>query len=536
MKPVSANSTLFLMMSPSASLEGFFERLSLIGWNLSIDPSDAKTSNIAVLPISKKIDLADCGERVKEVKAINPRIMVVAVFSGKSKYKAFQFKEIGCDFIFQIPIEEELFLNRVCEWVPLDYAEEGLNFEHLMRVNLLSIKDQKTAPFDLYLYLPANKKVVRYIKENDTVDAKVLEKFDKSKNFSLFIKRSQIRKYKEFTLSVLSSHKDESGQLQVATKVENLKSDFQHLMSPFFSEAELTDEEAQQTVGQVNEILKDLEVATTISKDAVGSLETLAYQKMTNANHGQNVATYCALFGLALGRKDLEDLRLGGLLHDIGLSDMPMEILFKGEAGLTGEDKSRYRLHPGNGQLEVKNRKIPANETVMNMILFHHERPNGLGYPYGKKGAEIPVEAYICALADEFDKLTSLRDGHRCYSSIEAMELISGKLTGVPHELYYAPVHQPIIEFFLKKHQEMQSATPSSKAAAPSKVATKVAVEFNDAYVGSHWSNPITLSSLAALIDNKTEKLEFDSSTEEELNIYAQELEFYFLSGPKKLL
>ena len=290
---------LFLLLSPSASLEGFFERMSVMGWSLALDDNSIAQAVVGILPISKQINLNDCQARIAEVKSKKPDLKIVAVFSGKSKFKAFQFKEIGCEFVFQIPIEEDLFINRVCEWVPLDFAEEGLSFDHLLRVNMLSLKGKTEAPFDLYLYLPANKKVVRYIKENDPIDVKVLEKFDKSKNFSLFIRRNQIQKYRQFTQEVLKNKTN--SQLAVVEKVSSLKEDFQHLMSPFFSEAELTDEEAQQTSTQINEILKEIETTTTISKDTKAQLETLAFQKMTNATHGQNVAAYCALFGLALG-------------------------------------------------------------------------------------------------------------------------------------------------------------------------------------------------------------------------------------------
>ena len=221
------------------------------------------------------------------------------------------------------------------------------------------------------------------------------------------------------------------------------------------------------------------------------------------------------------------------MLHDIGLSDLPVDVLFKGEAALEGEDKSRYRLHPGNGQMEVKNRKIPVNETVMNMILLHHERANGKGYPYGKKGPEIPQEAHICALADEFDKLTSLRDGYRCYGAQEAMLLISGELTGTPLEVYYEPVHKPIVDFYLQRGSPAKpAAKPTPAPAGFSGVQTRSAI---DNYVGKTWQKPVTLGEVAKALGPDVPPIEMDEKLALEFQSYAQELEFYFLTEPKIL-
>ncbi len=105
-------------------------------------------------------------------------------------------------------------------------------------------------------------------------------------------------------------------------------------------------------------------------------------------------------------REQLEALEFGAILHDIGKIYIPETILQK-EGKLTKEEMADIRKHPEVGAHMIKD--IPYLAPSAPMVLHHHERWDGEGYPEGLSGEEIPVGARVLAVADAFDAMTSNR-------------------------------------------------------------------------------------------------------------------------------
>ena len=125
--------------------------------------------------------------------------------------------------------------------------------------------------------------------------------------------------------------------------------------------------------------------------------------------HSLTVAKYsCALAGILDIRdeKQLDSIRKGALLHDIGKIAIPDSILKK-PGRLSPTEWEKVKLHPALGYGLIK--EIKLLREVGNIILCHHERYDGTGYPKGLKGESIPREARIFALADALDAITSHR-------------------------------------------------------------------------------------------------------------------------------
>jgi putative nucleotidyltransferase with HDIG domain len=136
--------------------------------------------------------------------------------------------------------------------------------------------------------------------------------------------------------------------------------------------------------------------------------------------HSQLVASYCILLTKALGIEDksfLVNIERGALLHDIGKIGIPESILRK--AGpLTKKEKEITQQHPVLGYEMIEEFDFLKRAALV--VLFHHERYDGCGYPYGLAGEEIPLEARIFALADTLDAITSDRPYSRGKSFLEA--------------------------------------------------------------------------------------------------------------------
>lgn len=109
--------------------------------------------------------------------------------------------------------------------------------------------------------------------------------------------------------------------------------------------------------------------------------------------------------GLGLPGDDLDRLALAGVLHDVGKIHLDPGILGK-PGPLTEDEFELMRRHPEMGFAMTRNRLDPK---VAEAILYHHERFDGYGYPFGLEADNIPILSRIVLVADAFDAMTSVR-------------------------------------------------------------------------------------------------------------------------------
>jgi putative nucleotidyltransferase with HDIG domain len=111
-------------------------------------------------------------------------------------------------------------------------------------------------------------------------------------------------------------------------------------------------------------------------------------------------------------------LRVGGPLHDIGKLGVSDEVLGKA-GGLEDHELAQIREHPRIGAKILL--RVVSFRDALPYVLYHHERWDGTGYPTGKAGEEIPLEARVLAVADAFDAMTSDRPYRRALTRDEAL-------------------------------------------------------------------------------------------------------------------
>ena len=124
--------------------------------------------------------------------------------------------------------------------------------------------------------------------------------------------------------------------------------------------------------------------------------------------HSTRVKEYALLAGiqLSLSKNELDILEYGGILHDVGKIGIPDSILLK-PGPLNHQEWTVMREHPIIGFNILKD--VSFLEEVSKLVLHHHERYDGTGYPSGLQGADIPLGARILAIADSFDTMTTDR-------------------------------------------------------------------------------------------------------------------------------
>lgn len=142
--------------------------------------------------------------------------------------------------------------------------------------------------------------------------------------------------------------------------------------------------------------------------------------------HSVNVCILSIVIGKALNfnKKQLYNLGMTAILHDIGKTFIPREILNK-TAKLSDKEFDIIKSHSSKGYVYLKeNFDIPAVSYVG--ILHHHERYDGSGYPMGVKGEDINLFGRIVTVSDVYDAITSDRPYRKALSSFEAIEYIMG--------------------------------------------------------------------------------------------------------------
>jgi len=159
----------------------------------------------------------------------------------------------------------------------------------------------------------------------------------------------------------------------------------------------------------------------------LATIEALALaidaKDQTSQSHIRRVQLYAAALARALGmsENDIQGVKTAALLHDIGKLAVPEHILSK-PGPLTPEEFQKIRAHPKVGADIIS--AVPFPYPVSPLILSHHERWDGKGYPAGLKGEDIPLGARILSVVDYFDALMAERPYHKAMSFDAAIGLL----------------------------------------------------------------------------------------------------------------
>jgi len=144
--------------------------------------------------------------------------------------------------------------------------------------------------------------------------------------------------------------------------------------------------------------------------------------------HSINVGLYCMTFALKIGMPadEVHELGLGGMLHDVGKSQLPQEIINK-KGTLTEEEFQVIKHHTEKG-MEVIRGLGCYGEKVIQMVGQHHEKYNGEGYHQGHVGEDISLYARICKLTDVYDALTTRRSYKKSLKTLEALTIMKSQM------------------------------------------------------------------------------------------------------------
>ncbi|MGE4593789.1 HD-GYP domain-containing protein [Alcaligenes sp.] len=167
--------------------------------------------------------------------------------------------------------------------------------------------------------------------------------------------------------------------------------------------------------------------AAPLHKSLLHSLLVMAWtveaRDPYTGGHLWRVSRYARLLAeqSGLSEEDTARIAIGGFLHDLGKIAIPDHILNKKDR-LTQEEYETIKTHPEIGWRVISGHPLAALAEAG--ILYHHERPDGTGYPRGLRSAAIPEDARIIGICDAFDAMTSTRPYRKGMSKEDALSAI----------------------------------------------------------------------------------------------------------------
>jgi putative nucleotidyltransferase with HDIG domain len=177
-----------------------------------------------------------------------------------------------------------------------------------------------------------------------------------------------------------------------------------------------------------NDMLKSLEssrkdLVTAYDNSLEGWSRALSLRDHHTDEHSKRVVELTLILAAEIGfsEAEIEDIRRGALLHDIGKVGIPDEILRKTDS-LTTDEFTLMKQHPLYAVEMLK--PVSFLQNALDIPLYHHEKWDGTGYPYGLEGEKIPLQARVFAVADVYDALISNRPYRKAWSKQQAVQYL----------------------------------------------------------------------------------------------------------------
>jgi diguanylate cyclase (GGDEF)-like protein/putative nucleotidyltransferase with HDIG domain len=211
----------------------------------------------------------------------------------------------------------------------------------------------------------------------------------------------------------------------------------------------------------------------------LATIEALALaidaKDQTAQSHIRRVQVYATGIakGLGMSETEIQGVKTAALLHDIGKLAVPEHILSK-PGPLTQEEFQKIRVHPQVGAEIIS--AVPFPYPVAPLILSHHERWDGKGYPQGLKAEEIPLGARILSVVDYFDALTSDRPYHKAMTHDAAMALLQQEAGRA--------LDPTVVQMFVKMLPEMAAAAESVDTVSPRRLSLESTSDLGRPAVG----------------------------------------------------
>ncbi|MBU2550668.1 MAG: HD domain-containing protein [Proteobacteria bacterium] len=211
------------------------------------------------------------------------------------------------------------------------------------------------------------------------------------------------------------------------------------------------------------EVLNE-QLQNNIIKTVCGIANALGARDRYTEGHGERVAEYAVRLArrMGLSEEEVQGILIGGLLHDVGKIGFSDRIFEHIDIRLPDDMREEIQRHPVIGAEIIKDLDFLGG--AESYVLFHHERADGTGYPFGLRDEAIPQGARILAVADSFDAMTTDRSYQKGKTRDEAFAIL--------RDLAGRGLSKELVELFIE--EVLENGLPVSRERSPGAEAPRI--------------------------------------------------------------
>lgn len=350
-----------------------------------------------------------------------PRTPILFATENREYFAPKSLIKNGFSTCYLIPVDAEPLRNKMADTLKSD-AKKKRSYRS---VRLLDVEADTVVDFDTYVFLPLNKKHVKFCAADQNFSQKKVEKLKQREIGALYVEQKDLHKFYEYTANHLKDINYGAGPMSETEREEKLQEAIRNLFGEMFDKSIKSDyDSGKEMVNTCQKIVSNY-ITNGGSDNWYNQLISAVGGQKGGYNHAASVSTFAALFAIGVKHPHPEELAMAGFLHDLALADFPDELLNKPMKEWTEDQRNQYLKHPEKTVNMIKERKMIVSPGVESAILQHHEMFTGKGFPNGLKAHKISQEAQILSFADQFDYLTSEQEGKKRYTPYEAVEYIA---------------------------------------------------------------------------------------------------------------
>ena len=347
-----------------------------------------------------------------------PRTPAFACALSRDKFEPKLLKKNGFTDAFFLPLDRAEFVEQLASAT----SGEALKRRALKRILTPDLQAGSAPTFTTFVHLPLNNKHLVFSAKDETLSDRKVSKLKERQVGNLFIDQKEAGAFFDYVAEQMHAG---DNTLSATERQDKLKESVRGIFGEVF------DTRGEATFDSGRELLdscRKLVSAYVMNGSDKGDFHSRLLRNLNGSgleySHAADVSTMAALFGMALGSPLIEALAIAGFLHDVSLASFPEPHGYGINPAWTDEVKKMYVEHPMQSVNLIKMRKMIMAPEAEKMILQHHERFDGKGFPRGLSGDRILRESQILSLADQFQYLTISEPGQRRLNPLEAVASI----------------------------------------------------------------------------------------------------------------
>lgn len=444
MSELHAHQIISLSLAPLCQAQAiqFAKPFPLVEWQLKLED----LMNQEALPTVKVIL---CGPPPEDVKIAEtaqllrmkyPELPIYFLTIDRTGFDRKELIKNGFTDAYLLPIDSAVFKQAIETEVA---NAAGGKIKNFRSVKLVDIQAGQAMDFDTFVHMPVNNKYIRYSASGDPIDPERAQKLAQHKVGKLHVHQHDLKKFYEFTAQQLKNL-GRSDTMSETEKRNRMQTAVRDLVSDIFQDSPTGASFARgkEVAQDCQQIVKAYIVATATSGSDTSwydRLLALSSDENSAYTHSANVATFASLFSMGLGVGNPEQLAMAGLLHDIGMAEVPAALHNKAESTFAPEEYLIFQKHSKASVALLQARRMVVPEIVLTMIAQHHERYDGTGFPDQVKGVKFKPESQILAMADEFCELTAIRPGATPMTPQQAIQRLHDSIPTEGDAHHYDP-------------------------------------------------------------------------------------------------